>query len=193
MKIAVVLVILAATAAVHARPHAHAESCGEERAAVKLGTDQQARQVPPAPVNATIAELALRPRPANTPEDTRARDERGTELTMWRVTGQVIAYKLEEDGDYHLVIADAAGNHMIAEIPAAECAKAGVWADQIAAARALAARQLHPTARAYWTTAPPTVTITGPGFFDKLHGQLGVAKNGIEIHPVVSIQFGGGS
>ena len=34
------------------------------------------------------------------------------------------------------------------------------------------------------------VTITGVGFFDRVHGQTGVAlKNGIELHPVLAIEF----
>src|ERR1700681_415866 len=38
---------------------------------------------------------------------------------------------------------------------------------------------------------PTPVTITGVGFFDKVHGQTGVSTfNGIEIHPVLDIQFG---
>jgi len=28
--------------------------------------------------------------------------------------------------------------------------------------------------------------VTGVLFFDKLHGQLGVAPNGVELHPVIS-------
>lgn len=31
--------------------------------------------------------------------------------------------------------------------------------------------------------------ITGVAFFDKKHGQLGLAQNGIEIHPVLSIKM----
>ena len=30
-----------------------------------------------------------------------------------------------------------------------------------------------------------TATITGVAFFDQIHGQTGVAPNGIELHPVV--------
>ena len=37
------------------------------------------------------------------------------------------------------------------------------------------------------------VTVTGVGFFDFLHGQTGVAPNGIELHAVLDIQFGTGS
>ena len=34
-----------------------------------------------------------------------------------------------------------------------------------------------------------TVTVTGVGFFDVLHGQTGVAPNGIELHPVLAINI----
>ncbi len=33
-----------------------------------------------------------------------------------------------------------------------------------------------------------TVEVTGVGFFDFLHGQTGVAPNGIELHPMLAIQ-----
>jgi hypothetical protein len=35
------------------------------------------------------------------------------------------------------------------------------------------------------------VTLRGLGFFDFAHGQDGVAPNAIELHPVISIEFGG--
>jgi hypothetical protein len=32
--------------------------------------------------------------------------------------------------------------------------------------------------------------ITGVGFFDRVHGQIGIAlKNGIEVHPILAIDF----
>jgi hypothetical protein len=33
------------------------------------------------------------------------------------------------------------------------------------------------------------VTVIGVGFFDRLHGQTGVAPNGIELHPILSLTF----
>jgi hypothetical protein len=37
---------------------------------------------------------------------------------------------------------------------------------------------------------PTSVRITGVGFFDKVHGQMGVSQlNGIELHPVLKIEF----
>ena len=34
---------------------------------------------------------------------------------------------------------------------------------------------------------PVSVTIRGVGFFDRIHGQMGVAPNGIELHPVLDL------
>ncbi len=36
------------------------------------------------------------------------------------------------------------------------------------------------------------ITVVGPAFFDFLHGQDGLAPNGIEIHPVLAIGVGAG-
>jgi hypothetical protein len=33
------------------------------------------------------------------------------------------------------------------------------------------------------------VTVTGVAFFDILHGQEGVASNGVELHPILAIEF----
>ncbi len=33
------------------------------------------------------------------------------------------------------------------------------------------------------------MTVTGVGFFDLLHGQTGVAPNGVELHPLLNVQF----
>lgn len=35
---------------------------------------------------------------------------------------------------------------------------------------------------------PPLVIVTGVGFFDAVHGQKGVAHNGIELHPVLDVE-----
>ena len=40
-----------------------------------------------------------------------------------------------------------------------------------------------------WSVARPLVRITGVGFFDYIHGERGVAPNGIELHPVLDVEF----
>jgi hypothetical protein len=46
-------------------------------------------------------------------------------------------------------------------------------------------------APAFKTQVPPTpARITGVGFFDKVHGQMGVSQsNGIELHPILQIEW----
>jgi len=41
------------------------------------------------------------------------------------------------------------------------------------------------------TQLPPTrARITGVGFFDRVHGQMGVSQaNGIELHPILRIEW----
>jgi hypothetical protein len=36
---------------------------------------------------------------------------------------------------------------------------------------------------------PTPAVVTGVGFFDRVHDQMGVAKNGIELHPILDIKF----
>ena len=44
---------------------------------------------------------------------------------------------------------------------------------------------------AFKTRITPTrARLTGPAFFDKVHGQMGVSQsNGIEIHPVLKVEW----
>jgi hypothetical protein len=36
---------------------------------------------------------------------------------------------------------------------------------------------------------PTKARLTGVGFFDRVHGQNGGAPNGIELHPILCIEF----
>jgi len=49
------------------------------------------------------------------------------------------------------------------------------------------------TATTSFQTANIPVKVTGVGMFDFLHGQTGVAPNGIELHPVLDIVFNPGT
>jgi hypothetical protein len=172
---------------------AAAAPCGEERAAVKLGLDEEAKRIDTEAVDITIARLAALPRPGRISEATRASD---VERTVWRVSVVVTGYKLEADGDYHVVIADEHGSTMIVEIPDPKCAAPGAWGSEIRAARAaflamLSARGFPAPAKKLHRSSIP-VAVRGVGFYDRIHGQTGVAANGIELHPVLAIESGGG-
>ncbi len=165
-------------------------SCGVERWSIKTGSDSAVGQVNMTPQDTTIVNLRGIPVPsgfgANSPRETYAGSP---ELQNFRLTNVTLQqYKLENDSDYHLVILDGAGNSMITEIPYPGCLTGSSWTTQITNSRnAFDAKYAVTTS---FQTANDTVTITGVGFFDVLHGQTGVAPNGIELHSVLSICWG---
>ena len=172
---------------------------GVERWSVKTGTDAEAVNVATEAVAGTIAELVALPAPAD--PDTIPDRLAPTEETLYSLTATLTAYKLEADGDYHIVIADASGATMIAEIPDPDFCTGSAWLDQIRAARAsfdakfpqeVAGLKMFMALAAgvpMITKVSVSVQLEGVGFFDRLHGQTGVAPNGIELHPVLSITF----
>jgi hypothetical protein len=154
--------------------------CGEWRADVKLGGDDHARRVDLTPRDVTVADLtALEPPTHPSP----VRD--AAELRVYRVRAVVVAYRLEADGDFHVVLSDGRRT-MVVEIPDPKRAERGPWARQIAAAREYFADAYHPSRRL--RHASSKVVVEGVGFFDKIHGQVGAAANGFELHPVLSIR-----
>jgi hypothetical protein len=110
-----------------------------------------------------------------------------TEDTTYQVPATLTEFKTEADSDYHLVLSSG-GKTMIAEIPSPACVTGGPLQPGIANARAeFDARLASSTQRFQKVNLP--VIVTGVGFFDRVHGQTGVAPNGIELHPVLDIQF----
>jgi hypothetical protein len=64
---------------------------------------------------------------------------------------------------------------------------ASLWRMAIATVRA--GFGSHYQATTSWQDVDQRLNIRGLGFFDGLHGQAGVATNGIEPHPVIRIRF----
>ncbi|HEY7872252.1 MAG TPA: PPC domain-containing protein [Rudaea sp.] len=176
-----------------ANPYASSGSCGVERWSVKTGTDADVGSVNLAnPQTNTIVTLRGWTAPNPIPPNNRVSPY---ETTTWVLNATLVEYKLENDSDYHLVIKDASGNTMIAEIPDPTCVGTGSpFASAIQNARAQFDATY--TASTSFQTANIPVQLTGIGMFDFLHGQTGVAPNGIELHPVLGIVFnpsGGGT
>ena len=173
---------------VTANPMAVTSSCGVERWAVKTGTDADAGQIAlQSTSDTTIADLTSLPKPSSLPSDNRIQP---TETTVFRVQATLTKFKLETDSDYHLVLSDGTGDTMIAEIPDPPCVgSSSPLASGIQNARSEFDAEYTPTSS--FQTVDVPVTVTGVGFFDFLHGQTGVAPNGIELHAVLDVQFGG--
>jgi hypothetical protein len=174
-------------AAVNGADFGFTGSCGVERHEVK---DLLDGFVPGAAVDSSVSQLRAMPVPADA-EAGRTPPER----FVYRIQALALADKIEADSDVHLAIADPAvpSRTMIAELPAASCLAESTEAPELEAARAdlVAALGDPPTGSSYHgLTPPPCVTLTGVAFFDRLHGQRGVAPNGIELHPVLAFQVG---
>lgn len=167
-------------------------ACGKERWAVKTGTDDDATRVASTPAGTTIAALRAVPAPGQGELDAHPTQRIApVETTVYRLSATLVEYKRETDSDYHLVIADAAGLTMIAEIPSPSCVFGGPFRPAIGQARqAFDARFPGAERQPSFRAAGVPVTITGVGFFDFPHGQTGVAPNAIELHPVLAIAFG---
>jgi hypothetical protein len=144
--------------------------CGVERWKVKTLQDRPTLL----PVQSTtIASLIAQPKPSPLPGD-----RAPFEYHQFRVTAQVVRiHKTEDDGDYHLVLQDAAGNHMIGEVPIADCNKDATAYRRNQMAQARAAAKVCSSAE-----------IVGVAFFDFFHNQDGVAPNEIELHPILSFK-----
>ncbi len=97
-------------------------------------------------------------------------------------------------GDYHLVLADPKNRKrtMIAEISDPNCPGARD-SGRVAALRSVRQEYVDligqpPRGRFEEFEDPPLVYVIGVAFFDAVHGQRGVAPNGIELHPVVDVE-----
>jgi hypothetical protein len=160
-------------------------ACGHDRWDVKTLSDPAASQVKPTAQSATVAQLIALPAPLL--PTSRVAEEFNT----YELSGTITFAKLEGDSDIHMVLADDAGQTMILEAVCPGCAPNSIVGAQIAAVRKAVEAQF-PTAAAGGTdTVAVPVTVTGVAFFDHLHGQTGVAPNGIELHPVLSFNVGG--
>ena len=164
--------------------------CGVERWSVKTGTDADKGLVNlNSSSSTTITAMRAPAAPSPIPANNRVAP---LETTQWVINATLTQFKLESDSDYHLVLSDASGNTMIAEIPAPSCVGAGSpFFAGIQNSRAKFDAKFNATTS--FQTANIPVQIVGVGMFDFLHGQTGVAPNGIEIHPVLDIIFNPGT
>ena len=163
-------------------------ACGVERWRVKTLSDSMAGRVSLVPHATSVRALRrLRP-PTSLPSNARVRP---VETTTYRVHARLVESKLEEDSDFHLVIADPrTGGTMIVEFPAFYCTLTTkrVLRLRMQAARLAFIRACGLPPSSDFKRLRGTATITGVGFFDFQHGQSGVAPNAIELHPVLGFK-----
>jgi hypothetical protein len=172
-------------------------TCGVERWSVKVGVDPDAPSVDiNNPTPTTIATLRTYPAPADPPGPPDNARVFPWEGTVYTINGTLTLYKKETDVDYHIVVQDEQGNTIVTEIPSPACIITSAaprvpapspFTAGINIARGKFDARFSPTS--FFQSANIPVRITGVGFFDFIHGQTGVAPNGIELHPILDITF----
>jgi len=134
----------------------------------------------------TIEKLCALPAPAYSAANPRST----VEESVYTVDGFLVGYKLEADSDYHAVIQNAAGEPLIIEFPNPGCLQGSKVIQQATAARARFLQLIGTLPTGHFVFLPKAirVRVTGVVFFDRIHGQDGVASNGVELHPVIGIE-----
>lgn len=162
-----------------------APACGVERWSVKTLQDPAGKAIDLSVIKKTMV-AALRGKTVQRgPGGSRGS---GVESTFYEVRARLVSAKLEEDDDIHLVIKGlTTSGTMIVEFPTVACsssAKPGVKTRMKNARNAFVAACGMPGSSSF-TQLAGKATLRGIGFFDFLHGQTGVAPNGVELHPVL--------
>jgi hypothetical protein len=187
--LALVLTLVGGAVLVQASP-ASALSCGVWRWSVKTLSDADARDVHYSPRRTTVRHLRKLDPPSSLSTNTRRL--RPIEYQTWRVRAKLVGAVLEDDHDYHVVIRvpSSPRKTMIVEFPYTRCNDARSSIRRAAMKRARTQfENICGSVSTSFVDLRGSVRLTGVGFWDEIHGQTGVAPNGIELHPVLS--FGG--
>ena len=160
-------------------------NCGFERQPVKVAADRDAELISHIPHDTTIAALTAIPAPRQ-PRERYDRRYAPVETATYRLRATLrdISY-FEEDGDYDLILADQVGRTMIAEAPNPACAAGSRFSREIAQVQ----RRIEARFRMLPADPSTPVTVTGIGFFDVIHDVPEQAPNGIELHPILAIEW----
>jgi hypothetical protein len=159
---------------------------GIDRWSVKTMTDSLAKKVRLTPIKSSILEMRSfkpgRKIGGKTPRF-------GEEFKTYEIVCRITEYIREADGDFHLVLADTLypDSTIVGEIPDPLCpsVQKSTQINKITTSRVYFVENVKEKAG---RTKPGIYRVKGIAFFDKVHGQKGGAKNGIEIHPILSIK-----
>ena len=157
------------------------------RWAIKTCADFQADQIRNER-ETTIGRLCALPRPDRvTSFSARFRP---AEFTIYTVKAQMLFYRLEEDGDVHIVLQDPddQSQTLIAELPdPRDLTQPSPYSTQIAELRRVFDRRWAPSSSRK-DGQRVLVIARGFGFFDKRHNALGASPTGIELHPLLELR-----
>lgn len=163
--------------------------CGVELQSKKTSRDSDWNRVDLNPKATTVQALTVVSAPTHKQLLASANKRFDPELLTYTVQGYLVGFKRESDLDFHIVIADL--NHtditMIVEMVSPACLAPQFKKEATGLRTSWEARFGKATPKFKRMLAHKIkVEITGVGFYDFLHGQTGVAANGMELHRTVA-------
>jgi len=188
-QIIILIIVTIALSFTQAKPNIDqdiSKMCGTERWTVKVLIDPDTDKIDyNKVVKTTIANEIAIPMPTLGMQTPRLKDE----MEVNQIECFIDGYKLEADRDVHIVISDEQGNTMIAEIPNPNCkeVKGCSQYKKIKEVRDWFDSTFGPKTKYHKNKTKTKYTFIGITFMDKIHGQTGVADNGVELHPVLDI------
>ena len=169
-------------------------SCGVQRWHIKTLDDGDEGLINWLPTVDTVSDMAAIPVPSNYQQYNDTTRYAPTETQTYTVRAVLTVWKEESDHDFHVVMIDPNNSSatMIGEMPDPGCSAAcdsgfgtifGNLRSQF--------QTCFGTASTSFMNLPSGVVadVTGVPLFDAIHGQTGVAPNGIELHPILSVHF----
>lgn len=165
-----------------------AAGCAVNRSQIKSLRDSDARRIRFDTVTTTtITALNAVPSHCGPARNHRVHDE---EFRVYQVVGRIVRVKQERDHDIHMVLEDPANpsERLVVESddPDWRDNRASPYRVQLAAARHML-DDLMKGAPDHWEHGMQ-VRVTGVGFFDMAHFQIGRSRSCIELHPMLSIE-----
>jgi hypothetical protein len=164
-----------------------AYGCGSDRWPPKVFGDSDVAAIAARAVPSTIEALTRLQAPPSLPYSRRIGPVETSIYSIADVT--LTGIQLAPDGDYELFLRDATGHRMLAESPDPNCLHDSPLKERASAAHRALAQRYQPG-----LVPKPLneqVSVTGVGFFDFVLNEPGHAPNGIELHPLLDVSFGG--
>jgi len=163
--------------------------CGQERWGVKTLSDPDTSLINfDTPKLTTVTEQIHMERPEGSMQE-----RQSTETIEYEFDCNILGFKREKDQDFHIVVADLnTGERMVIEIASPECEsvkQSGRFAEMKTVHDWFEQNIGVPHYSFYYLPQPKEVRVTGIGYWDFLHHQTGMAANGREIHPVLSMSL----
>ncbi|MFT5778369.1 MAG: hypothetical protein ACI837_001325 [Crocinitomicaceae bacterium] len=153
---------------------------GKARRSIKLLADSLAHEIDTNRILISIKEYGE----LDVPKVSRTTPRHSSEKKVYTMRGSVTKIKRYMDGDYHILISDDYGNHVITEIPNPNCEYA-----RDSPFRPIYEKWFHRMEEESFIELGDQLEVTGVAFIDLDHHiKRKQAPNHLEIHPILEMK-----